>query len=359
MRSWPCVIGVPLVVLACAGEVAAEPVWTYRARVSFEAQSARTNRSSPRARPGADAWDASHLFVASADSSWEIGSRLKLAGGIVAWGSSETRVHFLAREAYARTSVTSWMDVEAGKRLVRWGVGYGFSPTGVLDPPRLATDPTDRLGRHEGMPLVRADLFHGDTSLTIGVASPTLWRDGAPADAPSRVLAARVRTVLAGGLEVSLIGSAASGARASAGGNVTHVVGQRLEWHTELLVHPADTNRARTVSAVAGVQYTLPGVNVVMEYHRHGANGPPGGASGHVLFVRAARAGADVKIAPELIVIRAMNDNAWTTVAGLGWTVRRRVDLYARATYLAAPHSSRASQSPVSGTISLGATVRF
>lgn len=380
MRTWISVIGAPVAVVALAGNVAAEPDWTYRARVSFEAQGARTNGSSPLVRPGAGEWDTSNLFVAAADSSWDSGSRLKLGVGLVAAGSSDTSVSLQAREAYGRISVASWMDVEAGKRLVRWGVGYGFSPTGVLDPPRLATDPTDRLGRREGMPLVRADLFHGDTSLTIGVASPTLWRDGAPTDAPSRMLAARVRTVVPGGLEVALIGSAAPGRGMSVGGNVTHVVGQRLEWHGELLVHnspvvqplepasgeavapsgrTADTNRARTVSAVAGFQYTLPGANVVMEYHRHRTDGEPGGPVGNVLFLRAARAGADVRIAPELILIRAMDDRAWTTVAGLGWTVRQRVELNARATHLSGPRTSRAGLAPVSATLSLGATVRF
>ena len=98
------------------------------------------------------------------------------------------------REAYGRLSATDWMDVEFGKRLVRWGVGYGFAPAGVLDPPRLATDPTDRLGVNEGRPMGRVDLFRGDTSLTLAA-------DGVS----SRVAAARLRTVLAGGVEVAVI----------------------------------------------------------------------------------------------------------------------------------------------------------
>jgi hypothetical protein len=382
VRACTCGVAVLLAVAALAGDVAAEPDWSYRARVSFEAQGGRTNRSSPLVQPGAGTWDASNVFVAAADSTW-VSGRWKLAGGLVAAGSSDTNVSLQAREAYARISATSWMDVEAGKRLVRWGVGYGFAPTGVLDPPRLATDPTDRLGRHEGMPLVRADLFRGETSITIGVASPTLWRDGAPADAPSRLLAARVRTVLPGGVEVALIGSAAPGRRMSVGGNVTHVVGQRLEWHADLLVHdtpggqlgngfravtgdvtaptlePRDSSVARDVSAVVGFQYTLPAVNVVMEYHRQKTGASPGAPLGNLLFLRAARAGADVRLAPELIVIRSIDDGAWTTVAGLAWTVRRRVDVYARATHLAGPRTSRNGMAPVSVMLLLGSTVRF
>jgi hypothetical protein len=57
-------------------------------------------------------------------------------------------------------SAADWLDVEAGKRLLSWGVGYGFAPAGLLDPPLDATDPTDRLGLNEGRRLVRADVFH-------------------------------------------------------------------------------------------------------------------------------------------------------------------------------------------------------
>src|SRR5688500_8275968 len=78
-------VAVPLAVAAFAGDVRAEPDWSYRARVSFEVQGARTNRSSPLVQAGAAPWDASNLFVAAADSTWESG-RLKLAGGLVAVG---------------------------------------------------------------------------------------------------------------------------------------------------------------------------------------------------------------------------------------------------------------------------------
>jgi hypothetical protein len=110
---------------------------------------------------------------------------------------------------------------------------------------------------------------------------------------------------------------------------------------------------------VAGFQYTLPGVNVVMEYHRQKMAPRPGTPGGNLMFIRAARAGADVKVAPELIVIRALDDGTWTTVAGVGWFLRQRLEVYGRAMHLAGPRSSRAGLSPVSGTLSLGATVGF
>jgi hypothetical protein len=332
--------------LVQAMPAAAQSSWTYRARVSLEAQQNRINPSSPLVPGGSRTWDASDLFLAAGDSSWNSGGRLKLGAGLIVSGTSGTNVRVTAREAYARVSATSWMDLEAGKRLVRWGVGYGFSPTGVLDPPRRATDPTDRLGRNEGVPLARIDVFRGDTSVTVAVADPALWRAGVEGAAPSRMMAARFRTVLRGGLEVALVGSAARGRRGSFGGSVTHVAGQRLEWHGELLA--SDTAGQRTLSGVAGAQYTLAGLNVVMEYHRDRANR---------LFLRAARSAADVRVAPEFIVIRGLDDRAWTLVAGLGWTPRPRLDVYARATRLAGEGTSRLA--PVRTALTLGTTVRF
>jgi hypothetical protein len=235
------------------------------------------------------------------------------------------------------------MDVEAGKRLLRWGVGYGFSPAGVLDPPRAATDPTDRLGLNEGRQMARVDLFRGDTSLTVAAAGP------------SRVAAARLRTVLSGGVEVALIATAAPGAGPSWGGTITHVLGQQLEWHAEVIQQ--DAQQARATSAVAGVQYTfLNGTNVVLEYHRNGRN-----LEGHQqsLFMRAARSLTDAGLAPEVILIAGLDDGSRVMVPGIAWTPRGRVQLHARATRLLGGRRSIARMAPWSTSLTAGATVRF
>jgi hypothetical protein len=261
-------------------------------------------------------------------------------------------VRVRAREGYARLSATDWMDVEAGKRLVRWGVGYGFSPAGVLDPPRLATDPTDRLGVNEGRPMARVDLFHHDSSVTLAVAS-------------DRLVAVRVRTVAAGGFEVALIASAAPGAGPSWGGTLTHVVGQRLEWHAEVVEQ--DAAKGRAISAVAGMQYTFQaGVNVVLEYHRNGrlrqgvgVQGRELGGRHESLFVRAARSGAETTLAPEVILIAGLNDGSRTLVSGVTWTPIAHLPVYARATYLFGGRRSIARLAPWSSSFTVGATLRF
>jgi hypothetical protein len=338
---------------------AAQSPLTYRGRVTAEAGGTLANPSSPLAPAGADGWTDSSLFVATGAGSWEPGGPLKLAGGVALIGLRGGEVRLRAREAYGRLSATEWMDVEAGKRLLRWGVGYGFAPAGVLDPPRAATDPTDRLGLNAGRPMARVDLFRGDTSLTVATAGA------------SRVTAARLRTVLSGGVEMALIASVARGTGPSWGGTVTHVVGQQLEWHAEVIEHEAQGSRA--VSAAAGVQYTfLNGMNVVVEYHRNGRAlaGPPSTGLGtgpsttlrtgrQSLFVRAARAATDAGLAPEVILIAGLDDGSRSVVPGITWTPTGRVQFHARATRLFGGHRSIARLAPWSTSLTTGATLRF
>ena len=364
----PCILALTATPAFAQGEL------TYRARVSFEVTAAALRaRSSPVERNAAGGWNTSSLLVAGGESTYDSGGRVRLSAALRLSGASDGSVRMAAREAYARLSVTPWMDVEAGKRIVRWGVGYGFSPTGVLDPPRLATDPTDRLGLHQGVVLARADLYMGeDTSLTIAAAAPRLWRESSAADRES-IVAARLRSVIRGGVEVAAIASVASGDRGSFGATVTHVVGQRLEWHAEMLVH--DAEEAYVVSAVAGLQYTFNGgVNMVVEYHRNGrgldaeswksmlrGERSPGDVTGrrNFLFLRAARASLDRVLSPELIVIAGVDDTSWTIVPALTWTPHARLQLYVRGTRLAGGPRSTAGLAPWSTSVTAGASVRF
>jgi hypothetical protein len=351
----------------------AQSTFTYRAQVTAEAGGTLINTASPLVPAGAQGWTDGSLFAATGAGSWEPGGRLRLAGGLALTGLRGGDVRLRVREAYGRVSATDWMDVEAGKRLVRWGVGYGFAPAGVLDPPRLATDPTDRLGVNEGRPMGRVDLFRGETSLTVATAGS------------SRVTAARLRTVLSGGVEVAVIASAAPGAGPSWGGTITHVVGQQLEWHAEVIEQDALGSRAvsavagaqravsgvvgaqravsgvvgaqRAVSGVVGAQYTfLNGVNVVVEYHR---NGRALEGRRQALFMRAARSIADAGLAPEVILIAGLDDGSRTLVPGITWTPTGRVRLHARATRLLGGRRSLARLAPWSTSLTAGATVRF
>jgi hypothetical protein len=393
-------IAVASAVTASAQENAAPTTWTYRVRVGDEATATRANTASPFRGPNIGSlWDRSNQIVATGDGTWTR-DRLHTGVGIAVLGASGSDAAVRVRQAYARVSATSWVDVEAGKRLVRWGTGYAFTPTGLLDPPRSATDPQDRLGSSEGMALAQATFFRGGTALT--VAAPR-WQDER-VDRSTRLFAAKLRTAIHG-FELALVASGADRRRLSAGANFTHVIGERLEWHGEWLAHdrtspwvarldPACPERcrgaaagARTMSALIGLQYTSAyGVNVVLEGYRDG-NGLDaaawqrlvGGARAAMaqastlastvaavrpsrrdfVFMRAARASSDARWKPELMTILGVDDGSVTIVPTSGSTLRLHVDVYVRGVALTGASRSEAREAPARAMVMLGLAIRY
>ena len=370
---------------------------TWRARVTDEAAATQPNGASPFLSPDrTDAWQGGNAFVASGDGTWSWRDRVKFGGGLLLIAPSDDTPQVRLREGYARASINSWMDVEAGKRLVRWDTGYAFTPTGLLDPPRDATDPQDRLGLNEGMVMTRVDIFRGSSAVTVAAAAPRLGRPTSiVTTSPRRLLAVRARTTLAG-VEMALVASAADGRRASFGGNFTHVIGRQFEYHGELLVHdddsiwrtrlaPHDPTRPRRVSAVLGMQYTFDraGVNTVVEYYRDGnglssvlwtrlmdaamaAPAPPtsGGTLTRptrrdFLFLRGARVNINGIFQPEMLTLIGLDDGGVTLVPTLRIVPTAHFQYYVRGLVLTGPARSADGSAPTSSTISAGLTVMF
>lgn len=411
MRAWLAALVV--LWLAAPAPTAAQSAspFTWRARATDEAGTTQPNTGSPFLSPTrGDAWLGSNDFVASADGTWDWRQRVKFGGGLLLLASSDDGPELRVREGYARASVLSWLDVEAGKRLVRWGTGYAFTPTGLLDPPRDATDPTDHLGLNEGMVMARMDAFRGASAITIAVAAPRLDRpDSAVVTAPRRLLAVRARTTMAG-VEIAVVASGADTRRASFGGNFTHVVGRRLEYHGELLVHDDESTwrqrlaprdpRARRISAVLGLQYTFDlGLNAIVEYYRDGnglspalwarlmdgvsaassvtassvaASSAPSAAVAAAtggtltrptrrdfLFVRGSRANTNALITPELIALIGLDDGGLTLVPTVRIAPTPHVQFYVRGVILTGPARSADGSAPTASTLSGGLTVLF
>ena len=368
---------------------------SWRARVTDEAAAAQSRAE--------NVWQGGNDLVASGDGTWSWRDRVKFGGGLLVIAPSDDTPELRVREGYARASVNSWMDVEAGKRLVRWGTGYAFTPTGLLDPPRDATDPQDRLGLNEGMVMARVDVFRGASAITVAAAAPRLGRpDSIVTTTPRRLLAVRARTTLAG-VEMALVASAADTRRVSFGGNFTHVIGKQLEYHGELLVHDDDSiwrqrlapfepgTRPRRVSAVLGMQYTFDraGMNAVVEFYRDGnglssalwsrlmdgiASAPAAAAAASssasggtltrptrrdFLFLRGARANTDGIIQPEMLTLIGLDDGGVTLVPTLRFVPTRHFQYYVRGLVLTGPARSADGSAPTSSTISAGLTVVF
>lgn len=394
-----------LVIASVAPALAQSPP-AWRVRFTDEASGGRVNTSSLFASPvRADDWTVSNQFLAAGDATWEPRARVKLGSGIalrVPTGDSTT---LRVREAYGRVSVLSWLDVEAGKRLSRWGTGYAFTPTGLIDPPRDATDPQDRLGLNEGMLLVRADAFRGATAVTVAVTAPRVNRPSSALE-PHRLAAVRVRTTV-GGVDVAAVASVADDRAAAFGANFTHVAGRQLEYHGEVLTHDissawrrvldASRSPTRTVSALVGMQYTFQaGMNVVVEYYRdgNGLNTPLWnqlvdavltrraqtalmGSSGeganeesavlpserptrqHFVYGRVSRANGDALIVPELLTLVGLEDGGMTLVSAVSLTVNQHVQPYVRVVGLFGPARSPAGSATTRAVVSGGMTVRF
>jgi hypothetical protein len=166
-----------------------------------------------------------------------------------------THAQFQVREAYAGLSAGEF-DFTAGRRLLRWGAGYAFSATGVLDPPRVATDPTDRLSLHEGRDLVQADWTHGGQSLTVAWASAALLTQNGQHDTTA------IRyNFLSHGFDTSLIFAHDTGGTSIAGVNFSRVIGNSVEMHGEAAWRDA------AVLLMGGKYTPASGFSFIAEYY--------------------------------------------------------------------------------------------
>jgi hypothetical protein len=141
---------------------------------------------------------------------------------------SGTHTQFRVKEAYAGLSAGDF-DFMAGRRIVRWGTGYAFTAAGVLDPPRIATNPTDRLNVNVGRDMLKADFVHGPHAFTVAWSTAAL----VPAAANLHDTTAFRYNVLVHGFDTSLIAGDDRGGDAFGAAAFTRVLGQAWEIHGE------------------------------------------------------------------------------------------------------------------------------
>ena len=139
-----------------------------------------------------------------------------------------TYTQLRVKEAYAGLSAGDF-DFTVGRRMVRWGTGYAFTATGVLDPPRIPANPTDRLNLNEGRDMVKADYVHGPHAFTLAWSTAAL----APAVENLHDTTAFRYNVLVHGFDTSLIAGDDRGGDAFGGLTFTRVLGESWEMHGE------------------------------------------------------------------------------------------------------------------------------
>jgi hypothetical protein len=202
---------------------------------------------------GTVAPDAVNLIVLEPSLTYRHGDRWRFSTSLAAVTRTqgETQAQIRVRETYFGVSVAD-LDVTIGKRLVRWGTGYAFTATGILDPPRVATDPTDRLNLHEGREMVTADWVAGKHDFTVAWA---MHRPGMPGITALRY------NVLVDGFDTSVIVAHNSGGATFTGANFTRVFGEAVEMHGEFAW------RQGAAVLIGGKYTTRSGVTAIAEFY--------------------------------------------------------------------------------------------
>ena len=167
---------------------------------------------------------------------------------------SDTNTQLRVREAYANLSAGNF-DVTAGRKMLLWGAGYAFTAAGVLDPPRIPTDPSDRLNVNEGRDMVKADWIHGAQAISAAWSTAAL----APASTNLRDTTALRYNVLLRGFDTSLIAGHDRGGDSFGALTFTRVVGQALELHGEAAWR-------EQAAVLAGAKYTAANITFIGEF---------------------------------------------------------------------------------------------
>ena len=144
-----------------------------------------------------------------------------------------------------------------GRKMVRWGTGYAFTSAGVLDPPRIPTDPSDRLNLNEGRDMVKADWVRGRHAISAAWSTAELARKGMMV----RDTTAIRYNVLMHGFDTSLIAGNDRGGDSFGALTFTRVVGQAWEVHGEATWREHE-------AILLGAKYTTPaGITFIGEFY--------------------------------------------------------------------------------------------
>jgi hypothetical protein len=338
-----------------------------------------------------------HLTPANADSSLNPGNVLNIAGrsnssDVTLFGdiSKDQRwklqlklraSHEWSRDVESavdvdelsfKYEVTPWLDLRAGRKIERWGTGYAWNPTGVVNPPKDPSDPNDRRSTFRGVDMVAADLFVKGWDLTL-LGAPQLSRrrnDGRWLR--SMAWAGRAYRVMKG-TDIALTASGGDGLPDSQGLSLARVFGDALELHAEVAhirdqqrlvpgMAPAFVRRPHTQVLVGG-QYTFRNnVNVTAELF-HTGNGlrsaewrqfrefaasahtrlnegdpsllaaanaqfTPLGMAKNYTFARVLVPIVANRLEAETVVLTSLRDGSSLVRPGLSWRVHRNVSVY-------------------------------
>lgn len=289
----------------------------------------------------------------------KLDERITLSTSLIEVSSTydHTASQVFVRETYAGLSAGDF-DFTAGRKMVRWGTGYAFTAAGALDPPRVPTDPSDRLNLNEGRDMVKADWVHGPHALTAAWTTAALARTGTN----MRDTTAFRYNVLVHGFDTSLIAGNDRGGDSFGALTFTRVVGQAWEVHGEAAWR-------EQAAVLLGAKYTMrSGVTFIGEfftppnipYFNSGVS--PFAGRQHYAFLNAGKSRLrqlpgwkewDVSGS----IVANLDDHSYTGVADLNRWFGKHVSSYLHLEFPQGGRSSEYGDAPYSAATSAG--IRF
>jgi hypothetical protein len=295
--------------------------------------------------------------------SLRLATRWSLASSLVGLTETDgdTHTQLRVKETYAGLSAGDF-DFTLGRRIVRWGTGYAFTAAGVLDPPRIPTDPTDRLNLNVGRDVVKADCVHGPHAFSIAWSSAALAKTSGTGNLNHDTTAIRYN-VLVHGFDSALIAGKDRGGDSFGGLTFTRVLGDAWEVHGEAMwrEHAALLMGAKytTKSGITfiGEFFTLPNISAYAQ-----ASISPLAGRQHDAFLRVSKTRLrelpgwkqwDVAVS----IVSNLNDRSYTFVLD---AERRFGTHFSSYLHLEAPQGNRTSQYGATPyTTSTSAGIRF
>jgi hypothetical protein len=273
-------------------------------------------------------------------------------------GYTGTHVQLRVKETYAGLSAGDF-DFMVGRRKVLWGTGYAFTAAGVLDPPRIPTDPTDRLNINEGRDMVKADYVHGPHAFTLAWSSAAL----APAGSKLHDTTAFRYNVLVHGFDTALIAGDDRGGDAFGALTFTRVLGQAWELHGEAAWREHEAillgSKYTTKSGITfiGEFYTPPNI----AYYRDMTISPLAGRQ-HYLFLDAGKNRLRERPGWKewdlgAYMVANLNDRSFTAIFDANRRFGKRFSSYLHLQIPAGSSTSDYGATPYSAATSVG--VRF
>jgi hypothetical protein len=176
------------------------------------------------------------------------------------------------------TSKSPNIAITAGRKKVKWGVGYGFSPTNIVSPSTLANDPDDRLRKIRGSDLLQISLSQEANQFDMCYLPDT----GHNRDFIRSQAVAMRYYFFSSPFDTSIVARIEQKGPGSYGANESIVIGDDLELHAEALfqtlqntLRPSADHTTFEQRTTTGYTLLLGGqwspvkqTNLVLEYYR-------------------------------------------------------------------------------------------